>query len=123
MKPCNQSGKCCIAYADGGLSAAREEIDAWHTHRPDIARYVSDGEIWCHPDTGARLAHCPWLRTEPGGARHHCAIYADRPQDCRDNPVLVTDMVRDGCEMLEPKDLQNLRGVQRALVAERRERD
>lgn len=122
MKPCNQCGKCCIAYADGGLSATREEIDAWETHRPDIARYVSNSHIWCDPDTGTQLTRCPWLRSEPGGVRHHCSIYADRPQDCRDYPVLVADMVRDECEMLESRDLQNLVVVQRALDVERRGR-
>lgn len=120
MRSCNQCGKCCLAYADGGLSATAEEIDDWETRRPDIARHVHDGRIWCDPDTGAQLTRCPWLRQEPDSARYHCSIYADRPQDCRDYPVLVEDMVRDGCEMIEVKDLRDLPGVQRQLDLARR---
>ena len=119
MKPCNQCGKCCIAYADGGLSATPEEIDAWNDLRPDIARFVRDGRIWCDPDSGEPLAWCPWLRSTDGSAPYHCAIYSDRPEDCRAYPVLVADMVRDDCEMLEPKDRRDPRAAQRTLDRER----
>ncbi|HHJ18661.1 MAG TPA: YkgJ family cysteine cluster protein, partial [Gammaproteobacteria bacterium] len=27
MKECNQCGKCCIKYSDGGLSASSSEIE------------------------------------------------------------------------------------------------
>lgn len=115
MKPCNQCGKCCIAYADGGLSATAEEIDAWTELRPDIARFVRDGRIWCDPETGVPLRSCPWLRSDADGTRYHCAIYVDRPEDCRDYPVLVADMIRDECEMLEPGDQRNPAAAQAAL--------
>ena len=52
MKDCNQCGKCCVIYADGGLSASQKEIDAWEENRPDIFAYVSDGKIWVDPATG-----------------------------------------------------------------------
>jgi len=35
-----------------------------------------------------------------------------RPEDCRVYPIRVSDMFQDECEMLEPKDLVNLRLAQ-----------
>ena len=65
MIECNQCGKCCTNYSNGGLSAAKSEIEHWEIHRPDIYRYVSDGKIWMDPDTGKQLELCPWLRKLP----------------------------------------------------------
>ena len=50
MRECNQCGKCCIAYSDGGLSASALEIEDWEQFRPDIAQYVVNGEIWMDPE-------------------------------------------------------------------------
>ena len=105
MRACTQCGKCCIAYADGGLSAETGELERWASERPDIYAFVRDGEIWHDPETGDRLSSCPWLVTEAPG-RYACDIYPDRPEDCRRYPVTLTDMVRDECEMLEPRDLR-----------------
>ncbi len=116
MKACNQCGKCCQKYADGGLSASSDEIDWWEAHRPDIARFVRDGLIWMDPDSGRQLSTCPWLQQLPDENKYTCAIYHDRPEDCRHYPLLVTDMINDECEMLEPVDLQDLAKAQAKLV-------
>ena len=105
MKDCNQCGKCCIRYGDGGLVANAEEIDWWHEHRPDIARYEKDGKIWMDPETGKQLSHCPWMEKAPGQIRYTCRIYEHRPEDCRHYPVTIHQMAIDECEMLEPGDL------------------
>ena len=112
MKACNQCGKCCLRYGDGGLSATEDEIAWWRTFRPDIASYVKGGEIWMDPETGKRLSRCPFLEQESPDAgnrsrvvRYTCSIYHDRPDDCRYYPVLIEEMLRDECEMLELRDL------------------
>jgi len=115
VKDCNQCGKCCIHYADGGLSASASEIEEWETYRPDIASYVGAGEIWISPVTGKPMQRCPWLRKLPGQNKYTCRIYDDRPEDCRHYPVDIDQMLRDDCEMLEPRDLNNPRQAQRDL--------
>jgi len=125
MKECNQCGKCCIKYADGGLSATAAEISRWETARPAIARFVHGGEIWCDPATGQKLTRCPFLQEElapqqgqqQGSERrlYSCGIYQDRPDDCRHYPVNITEMVIDECEMLEPVDLADTQRAQRVL--------
>ena len=115
MKNCNSCGKCCETAGDGGLSASREEIDWWETHRPEIARYVQDGKIWVDPKTGAYFARCPWLRHVPAEKKYTCDIYFDRPEDCRHYPVDIAQMVRDDCEMLERRDLDDLKRAQQKL--------
>jgi len=97
------------------LSASAEEIDWWETYRPDIARYVQDGKIWIDPATGEHFARCPWLQKSPDGKKFICDIYDDRPEDCRFYPVNITDMIRDDCEMLERRDLVDLKRAQRKL--------
>jgi Fe-S-cluster containining protein len=123
LKACTQCGRCCLLYADGGLSATEQEIAAWQAHQPDIARYVQGGEIWMDPESGERLTACPFLlsTTEPSAAgaagkrRYSCAIYDHRPADCRYYPVNIAEMQRDGCEMLELRDLDQPRAAQRKL--------
>jgi len=110
MKECNQCGKCCLAYSDGGLSATAEEIESWEIFNPAIAEYVVNGEIWMDPVNGEQLTRCPWLeelpeRPDSGSIKYGCRIYWDRPQDCRHYPVSIADMVRDGCEMIEAGDI------------------
>ena len=129
MKACTQCGKCCLQYSDGGLSATADEVTWWQTFRPEIAQYVRDGQIWMDPQTGGRLPVCPFLiaehpqaTAEPGTAdrgpvRYGCSIYHDRPDDCRQYPVSIDEMRRDGCEMLEVRDLDNPKRAQRALDA------
>ncbi len=111
MKNCNQCGKCCINYSDGGLVASDEEITLWELFKPNIARYVADGVIWVDPNSGLPLKRCPWLG-ETTDARYYCEIYDDRPADCRHYPVSIVQMVKDECEMLELKDLANPRQAQ-----------
>ena len=115
MKECNQCGKCCINYSDGGLSASASEIESWENSRPDIARYVIDGKIWMDPNTGKQLELCPWLNKLPNESKYTCNIYFDRPEDCRFYPALIKDMVKDDCEMLEAQDLSNPRKAQKTL--------
>jgi Fe-S-cluster containining protein len=110
MKECNQCGKCCIAYSDGGLSATAADIEGWEIFNPAIAEYVLDGRIWMDPVSGVQLTRCPWLEVLPektgsAAVKYGCRIYHDRPEDCRHYPVSISEMVRDGCEMLEVRDL------------------
>lgn len=115
MKQCNSCGKCCETAGNGGLSASAEEISWWQAHRPDIARFAIDGRIWIDPVTGEYFARCPWLQVSADGKKTTCDIYADRPEDCRHYPVDITQMLRHGCEMLEPRDLVNTKRAQREL--------
>lgn len=120
MKDCNQCGKCCLAYGGGSLSATVQEIDGWELFNPAIAEYVADGKIWMDPVTGKQLTRCPWLELMPDSSgssqpKYGCSIYHDRPQDCRHYPVLIADMIRDGCEMLEDGDMGSPDEAQLAL--------
>jgi Fe-S-cluster containining protein len=117
MRSCNSCGKCCETAGNGGLSATSDEIDFWETYRPDIARYVHDGKIWVDPGTGEYFARCPWLQQASGDNKTTCAIYHDRPEDCRHYPVDIEQMVRHGCEMIEPRDLKDIKGAQIKLDA------
>ena len=114
MKECNQCGKCCIKYSNGGLSASANEIEWWDSTRPDIYDFVRDGEIWFDPKIGTPLELCPWLRKQPNNV-YTCDIYYDRPDDCKFYPVTVEQMVSDECEMLEASDLSNNRRAQKTL--------
>jgi len=120
MKDCNQCGKCCIHYGDGGLSASLGDILGWEAFNPAIARYVADGKIWVDPASGKQLDHCPWLEALPiepgtGPMKYGCRIYQNRPEDCRHYPTSIAEMVRDGCEMIEIKDLDSPKQAQVAL--------
>lgn len=121
MKPCNQCGKCCIAYSDGGLSATPAEVEWWEVFRPEIAHYVNQGDIWCDPDTGAQLTRCPWLveglveESTSAKPKYGCSIYHDRPDDCRHYPIDLAQMRKDDCEMLEARDLLHPKRAQQRL--------
>ncbi|HSG91366.1 MAG TPA: YkgJ family cysteine cluster protein [Pseudomonadales bacterium] len=120
MKDCNQCGKCCIRYGGDGLSATAEEVAYWQAFRPAIADHVRDGQIWRDPATGAALDACPWLEVlteDPvsGPITYGCRIYDDRPEECRHYPTAIAEMVRDGCEMIELRDLDAPRKAQVAL--------
>jgi len=107
MKECNSCGKCCIKYSNGDLSASDIELEYWEVFRPDISRYVRNGKIWMNPDSGEQIERCPWLRKVPNSKILTCAIYHDRPDDCRFYPVTISEMIIDECEMLETKDIKN----------------
>jgi Fe-S-cluster containining protein len=115
MKNCNSCGKCCETAGNGGLSATADEIDHWETYRPDIAQYVQGSRIWVDPATGEYFARCPFLQKLPDGKKTVCEIYEDRPEDCRHYPVDIAQMIEDDCEMLEPRDLKDLRRAQKKL--------
>jgi Fe-S-cluster containining protein len=115
VKDCNQCGKCCTKYSDGGLSATEIEIELWRTFNPDIHHYVRDGKIWMDPKTGRQLTLCPWLRQVPGQQKYTCDIYFDRPDDCKHYPVTIEQMINDDCEMIEVQDLQNPKLAQKKL--------
>jgi len=115
VKECNQCGKCCIKYSNGGLTASASQIDYWHNYRPAIVKYTKDGNIWLDADTGKRIERCPWLRKAPKQNKYTCDIYFDRPDDCRFYPSTLDEMAADGCEMLEKKDLANPKQGQKAL--------
>lgn len=67
------------------------------------------------PDSGQQIELCPWLRKAPGQTSFSCAIYFDRPEDCRVYPARVSDMISDECEMLEQKDIANVPRAQKEL--------
>ena len=120
MKACTQCGKCCTKYSNGGLSATPEEIDMWELFRPDIAEYVRNGKIWMDPESGKQIDLCPFLRIAPKPSAtnqpiYTCDIYHDRPEDCRFYPVTVKQMLDDKCEMIEIKDLTDLKQAQKTL--------
>ena len=115
MKECNQCGKCCKNYSDGGLSATENEIEFWEIFRPHIYNFVSGGNIWVDPDTGKRFKRCPWLRQLPDQGKYVCDIYYDRPDDCKHYPVTIEQMIKDECEMLEAQDLANPKQAQSVL--------
>ena len=115
MKNCNQCGKCCTKYSNGDLSASASEIALWDIYRPDIYRYVSDGNIWMCPDTGKQIELCPWLKKLPDENKYICEIYYDRPDDCKHYPVTIEQMVKDECEMLETQDLARPKQAQKIL--------
>ena len=113
MKNCNQCGKCCIKYSNGGLSASNSEIKHWDVFRPDIYSYVSNKKIWMDPESGKQLEICPWLRKEK--SLYTCDIYFDRPDDCKYYPVTIEQMIKDECEMIEERDLANPKQSQKKL--------
>ena len=115
MKDCNQCGKCCVNYSDGGLSVTEIEIEYWEVFRPNISRYVSNGKIWINPDTGKQMARCPWLKQIPNQEKYSCDIYHDRPDDCKYYPVTIEQMIKDECEMLDEQDLANPKQAQKKL--------
>ncbi|VAX00702.1 hypothetical protein MNBD_GAMMA22-2843 [hydrothermal vent metagenome] len=106
MKECNQCGKCCTKYSDGGLSASQNEIEYWEIFRPDIAEFVYKGEIWIDPNTRDKINRCPWLQKDLDQEIYSCAIYNDRPNDCKYYPVTIEQMIADECEMLQANDLK-----------------
>ncbi len=115
MKDCNQCGKCCTKYANGGLSATASEIELWEVFKPEISNYVDSGNIWISPVTGKLLERCPWLRQMPNQNKYTCDIYYDRPDDCKSYPVSIKQMAEDECEMLEVQDLANPKKAQQTL--------
>ena len=120
MKQCNQCGKCCIRYGGGDLSASVEEIQNWEIFNPGIAEYVVNGAIWMDPASGQPLSRCPWLQLLPASEesqspRYGCRIYYDRPEECRHYPTAIAEMVRDECEMIELRDLDDPEHAQLAL--------
>ena len=115
MKECNQCGKCCIKYSNGGLSASASEIKSWDMFRPDIYQYVNNKKIWTNPGTGEPLELCPWLKKDANKKMYTCDIYFDRPSDCQYYPVTVEQMIKDECEMLEERDLNKPEQAQKKL--------
>jgi Fe-S-cluster containining protein len=115
MKECNSCGKCCIKYSNGDLSAEPAEIDYWDNHRPDIFQYVHNGKIWMDPKSGQQLTVCPFLKKEANQDRYSCDIYYDRPDDCKLYPSNIDEMIRDKCEMIEPRDLKDSKKAQKDL--------
>ncbi|MGJ8685879.1 MAG: YkgJ family cysteine cluster protein [Spongiibacteraceae bacterium] len=115
MKDCNLCGKCCTHYGDGGLSASASEIDWWEIFRPEIFKYVRDGNIWVSPITNKPMKRCPWLRKLPNQRKYICRIYHDRPDDCKHYPVTIEQMVADDCEMIEVRDLTQPKQAQKTL--------
>ncbi len=117
MKDCNQCGKCCIKYGDGALSATKEEIGMWEVFQPNIFRFVRNNEIWFDPESGSKLKRCPFLELAPktnslASNKYTCSIYLNRPEDCRHYPSLISEMIRDECEMIEVVDLKKQKQAQ-----------
>lgn len=68
-----------------------------------------------NPETGEQLDHCPWLQKDTGENIYTCAIYYDRPDDCKYYPVTIEQMIQDDCPMLEQHDLKNMQQAQKTL--------
>ncbi|MFY0701091.1 MAG: YkgJ family cysteine cluster protein [Bermanella sp.] len=115
MKDCNSCGKCCIKYSNGGLSASKAEIEVWQEESPEIAAYVHQGQIWHDPKTKQLIELCPFLENAPNSNVYTCAIYYNRPDDCRYYPSTFEEMIADGCEMVEAKDLKNPKKARQTL--------
>lgn len=114
MKECNACGKCCIKYGAQGLSLDQRDIALWEENAPELLDYTLDKELWFDPKTKQPVATCPWLQPQENG-QYHCAIYYNRPLDCRYYPSTVEEMIRDECEMIEVKDLKNPKKAQQDL--------
>lgn len=127
MKECNQCGKCCIKYGNGALSASAQDIEMWALFDPHIFKYVQNNEIWVDPNTGKKLETCPFLVLEPkrhdstannatannaNANKYTCGIYESRPEDCRHYPSLISEMIKDECEMIEVTDFDRPKQAQ-----------
>lgn len=121
MKECNQCGKCCIKYGDGGIEATIEEIELWEIFRPHIHAYVQNNKLWFDPKSGEQLTQCPFLEKMPSpesssaAVKYTCSIYHDRPEDCRLYPSSISEMINDECEMIETVDITNQKQAQSKL--------
>ena len=117
MKDCNQCGKCCLKYGGNALFATAQEIEMWELFHPHIYQYVKNNDIWFSPDTGQQLNRCPFLEVEQthGKDKYSCSIYLNRPEDCRHYPTNISEMIRDECEMIEIKDLDDTKKAQSLL--------
>ena len=70
-----------------------------------------------NPASGEYFARCPWLSKSPDDKKFTCDIYADRPEECRHYPIDIAQMLRDECEMLERRDVLDVKRAQRKLDA------
>lgn len=110
MKECNQCGKCCIKYGGGDLAVTQDEIDLWEIFNPEIFIFVKNNDIWFDPQSKLQLKTCPFLEIVPqkkplSQHKYTCRIYESRPEDCRHYPSLISEMIRDECEMIDTTDL------------------
>lgn len=110
MKLCNQCGRCCLKYGGGaGLGmASSDDLLIWELERPDILDYVYSADlpdIWIDPVIGEEMDSCPWLKGNCDNKIYSCAIDDVRPTVCRNYPVDIEQMRKDGCEMLEQSDV------------------
>ena len=120
MQNCNQCGKCCTKYGAADLDTNQQEIKMWALFNPEIFQYVKNDKLWFDPKTGEQLTQCPFLELASKTFtqekdKYTCSIYHDRPQDCRHYPSLISEMINDGCEMLEAADKQNHFKAQKTL--------
>lgn len=80
------------------LGITDEDMDRWRQEgREDILAKVNHQMGWLKPGP------CPFA-LEIGDDRYTCAIYATRPETCREYPIAVIHMKFVDCEMLEPGD-------------------
>lgn len=98
----------------GGIEASDEDMEMWEIFRPHIYKYVRQNKIWFDPQSGKLLTECPFLekipkKTSSEQVKYTCGIYQDRPEDCRDYPSNITEMIKDECEMIEVTDLTSLK--------------
>lgn len=120
MQACTQCGKCCIKYSKAGLgSATINDLYRWLKFAPEIQEYAPWPlfDLWISPTTGEEFSRCPWLRKYPKRDRYSCRIHDYNPDCCREYPLDVDQMIRDGCEMLEPGDLDKPLHVLEAELA------
>lgn len=120
MKACNQCGKCCLKYGGSDLATTTEELALWEIFNPDIYQFVKNNQIWFDPKSRKKLSVCPFLELTPNQSAgsdyiYTCSIYLNRPEDCRLYPSLISEMIRDECEMIEIIDIQSPQAAQSKL--------
>jgi Fe-S-cluster containining protein len=86
---CLCCGDCCEAFG-GHLHASEHDLQRWRGEdREDLLSRVNRlGWIWVDPQTKELLGRCPHIEKKVNNTSE-CAIYATRPDICRDYPTLA----------------------------------
>ena len=86
---CRACGICCELYGHT-LTAGPEDLTRWASEgRGDLlARVGCESALWFDPETGVRLAACPYLKRRGKGSAR-CAIHATKPWICKAYPTSV----------------------------------
>jgi len=74
---CSKCGDCCRGMIY--LTATADDLLNWKD-RPDILKFVKDGNFWVDSLTGKRLESCPWFEN------NLCKIHEIKPHFCANFP-------------------------------------